>query len=262
MEWDGKRYHLAKEPGLKLVVDAGFTCPHGRCTFCDNAAFHPAYSSSRKSIAQQLDEGIAFHAARGRSHGPYLAYFQSFSNTFAPLERLQEVYADSRNMKGFMETIFRKGEGHKIYFFAILGPDDKSKAAGYEAFNLFTGYRDGIHLGGNVAQDPYLSFEYMSYADRMKLEAPGIGLNGGGELLVGIEWFCRYLLNLQVSACDGTVYVTDHFSTLSANLADVIRELLYGKLWPDSFRYMDYREVDGSFCSFDEGEVKAWDSKG
>ena len=87
-------------------------------------------------------------------------------------------------------------------------------------------------------------------------------LHRGGELLVGIEWFCRYLLNLQVSACDGTVYVTDHFSTLSANLADVIRELLYGKLWPDSFRYMDYREVDGSFCSFDEGEVKAWDSKG
>ena len=89
---------------------------------------------------------------------------------------IQAVYEDEHDMKGFMETIFRKGEGHKIYFFAILGPDDKSKAAGYEAFNLFTGYRDGIHLGGNVAQDPYLSFEYMSYADRMKLEAPGIGL--------------------------------------------------------------------------------------
>ena len=41
-----------------------------------------------------------------------------------------------------------------------------------------------------------------------------------------------------------------------------LRELLYGKLWPDSFRYMDYREVDGSFCGFDEEEVKAWDSKG
>jgi S-DNA-T family DNA segregation ATPase FtsK/SpoIIIE len=89
---------------------------------------------------------------------------------------IQAVYEDEHDMKGFMETIFRKGEGHKIYFFAALGPDDKSKAAGYEAFNLFTGYRDGIHLGGNVAQDPYLSFEYMSYTDRMKLEAPGIGL--------------------------------------------------------------------------------------
>jgi hypothetical protein len=95
MERAGTSYLAAKEPGLKLVVDAGFSCPHGRCTFCDNAAFHPTYSASSKSISQQLDEGIAFHAARGRSHGPYLAYFQSFSNTFAPLAQLQEAYAEA-----------------------------------------------------------------------------------------------------------------------------------------------------------------------
>lgn len=95
MERARTSYFAAKEPGLKLVVDAGFTCPHGRCTFCDNAAFHPAYSSPQKSISEQIDEGIAFHAARGRSHGPYLAYFQSYSNTFAPLERLREVYAEA-----------------------------------------------------------------------------------------------------------------------------------------------------------------------
>ena len=95
MDFEGNRYNAAREPGLKLVVDAGFSCPHGRCSFCDNAAFHPAYSSASKSIAQQLDEGIAFHAARGRTHGPYLAYFQSFSNTFAPLERLREAYGEA-----------------------------------------------------------------------------------------------------------------------------------------------------------------------
>ena len=95
MERDGKRYLAAQEPGQKLVVDAGFTCPHGRCTFCDNAAFHPAYSSPEKSITQQIDEGIDFHAARGRVHGPYLAYLQSFSNTFAPIGRLREVYAEA-----------------------------------------------------------------------------------------------------------------------------------------------------------------------
>jgi len=95
MGLEGRRYCAAGEPGQKLVVDAGFTCPHGRCSFCDNAAFHPAYSVPSKSITQQIDEGIAFHAARGRSHGPYLAYFQSFSNTFAPLDRLKEVYGEA-----------------------------------------------------------------------------------------------------------------------------------------------------------------------
>ncbi|MBR1794025.1 MAG: TIGR01212 family radical SAM protein [Bacteroidales bacterium] len=95
MGLEGRRYRAAREPGQKLVVDAGFTCPHGRCTFCDNAAFHPSYSVPSKSITQQIDEGIAFHAARGRTQGPYLAYFQSFSNTFAPLERLKAVYGEA-----------------------------------------------------------------------------------------------------------------------------------------------------------------------
>ena len=95
MDLEGRRYRTAGEPGQKLVVDAGFTCPHGRCTFCDNAAFHPSYSVPSKSITQQIDEGIAFHAARGRTQGPYLAYFQSFSNTFAPLDRLKAVYGEA-----------------------------------------------------------------------------------------------------------------------------------------------------------------------
>lgn len=94
MDFKGRRYHAAKEPGLKIVLDAGFSCP-GRCTFCDNAAFHPSYSTPDKSISQQLDEGIAFHTARGRVGGPYLAYFQSYSNTFAPLARLKEVYGEA-----------------------------------------------------------------------------------------------------------------------------------------------------------------------
>ena len=94
MDFEGRLYNAAREPGLKLVLDAGFSCP-GRCSFCENTAFHPAYSTRSKSITQQLDEGIAFHAARGRSEGPYLAYFQSYSNTYAPLEHLKEVYGEA-----------------------------------------------------------------------------------------------------------------------------------------------------------------------
>ena len=94
MDFEGRLYNAAREPGLKLVLDAGFSCP-GRCSFCDNTAFHPAYSTRSKSITQQLDEGIAFHAARGRTEGPYLAYFQSYSNTYATLEHLKEVYGEA-----------------------------------------------------------------------------------------------------------------------------------------------------------------------
>ncbi len=86
----------------KLVLDAGFTCPNrdgtvgrGGCTYCDNAAFHPAYSTSGKSLTEQLDEGISFHAGRYRNVSHYLAYFQSFSNTYAPLPVLKERYLEA-----------------------------------------------------------------------------------------------------------------------------------------------------------------------
>ena len=86
----------------KIVLDAGFTCPNrdgkvgrGGCTYCDNAAFHPAYSTAGKSLHQQMDEGIKFHKVRYRTTEHYLAYFQSFSNTYAPLERLRELYVEA-----------------------------------------------------------------------------------------------------------------------------------------------------------------------
>lgn len=83
----------------KVVVDAGFSCPNrdgtvgtGGCTYCDNKAFHPGYSTPDKSLTRQIDEGIAFHRVRYRKAGGYLAYFQPYSNTHAPLEKLRLIY--------------------------------------------------------------------------------------------------------------------------------------------------------------------------
>ena len=107
---DGKRYnsfvgYFKRKYGerlQKIVLDAGFSCPNrdgkvgrGGCTYCDNAAFHPSYSTAGKSLHQQLDEGIEFHKVRYRTTEHYLAYFQSFSNTYAPLERLKTLYEEA-----------------------------------------------------------------------------------------------------------------------------------------------------------------------
>ena len=93
-----ERYGLRLQ---RLVLDGGFTCPNrdgrvgvGGCTFCDNRAFHPAYTHG-KSIPEQIDAGIAFHAGRGRKADGYLAYFQAFSGTYAPLEVLRSVYEEA-----------------------------------------------------------------------------------------------------------------------------------------------------------------------
>lgn len=83
----------------KLTLDAGFSCPnrdgtvgHGGCTYCLNDAFNPSYCISSKSVEQQLEEGIEFHLNRYRRAESYLAYFQAFSNTHAPLSKMKEIY--------------------------------------------------------------------------------------------------------------------------------------------------------------------------
>ncbi len=107
---EGKRYnsfvgYFKRKYGerlQKIVLDAGFTCPNrdgtagrGGCTYCDNAAFHPSYSTPGKSLRRQLDEGIEFHKVRYRTTEHYLAYFQAYSNTYAPLERLKQLYEEA-----------------------------------------------------------------------------------------------------------------------------------------------------------------------
>lgn len=86
----------------KLSIDAGFTCPNrdgtvgiGGCTYCNNNAFNPSYCSSRKSITQQIEEGISFHAWRYRRATEYLAYFQPYSNTYASLKVLMQRYEEA-----------------------------------------------------------------------------------------------------------------------------------------------------------------------
>ena len=86
----------------KLTIDAGFTCPNrdgtvgvGGCAYCNNDAFNPSYCTPQKSIRQQLLEGIEFHKVRYRKAYRYLAYFQAYTNTYAPLNRLRELYGEA-----------------------------------------------------------------------------------------------------------------------------------------------------------------------
>ena len=87
----------------KIAIDGGFTCPNRDgtlgstgCTFCNGEAFVPSYCRTAGSITRQIDEGIRFHARR-RQRGAtrYVAYFQAYSNTYAPLEVLSLRYEEA-----------------------------------------------------------------------------------------------------------------------------------------------------------------------
>lgn len=96
----------------KLSIDAGFTCPNrdgtkgsGGCTYCNNDAFNPSYCLPEKSVSRQIGEGIGFHKRRYREATQYLAYFQAFSNTYAPLEKLRRLYEEALEYPGVIGLI-------------------------------------------------------------------------------------------------------------------------------------------------------------
>ena len=85
----------------KISVNAGMTCPNrdgtlgtGGCTFCNNQTFNPAYCRTEKTVSQQLEEGKRFFA-RKYPEMKYLAYFQAYTNTYAALDRLKELYEEA-----------------------------------------------------------------------------------------------------------------------------------------------------------------------
>lgn len=81
----------------KLSLDGGFTCPNRDgtldtrgCIFCSGAG-SGEFAASGTDIARQLQEAKARVAAKNRD-GKYIAYFQSFTNTYAHPARLWELY--------------------------------------------------------------------------------------------------------------------------------------------------------------------------
>ena len=85
----------------KVSLDTGFTCPNrdgtkgvGGCTYCNNNTFNPDYCKTSKSVTQQLDEGIEFFGTKYKTQ-QYLAYFQAYTNTYADIELIKQLYNEA-----------------------------------------------------------------------------------------------------------------------------------------------------------------------
>ncbi len=89
----------------KISINAGFTCPNrdgtvglGGCTYCNNQTFSPAYCKTEKTITQQIEEGKCFFEHKYPSM-KYLAYFQSYTNTYDSFEVLKAKYEEALSIK-------------------------------------------------------------------------------------------------------------------------------------------------------------------
>ena len=85
----------------RITLDAGFTCPTRDgtkgttgCLYCNNESFAPKRAEELPSLSDQIQKGIA-SARRFHQADKFLAYFQPFTNTYAPVAKLERLYREA-----------------------------------------------------------------------------------------------------------------------------------------------------------------------
>lgn len=109
MRWNEKRYHsldyyLKQTYGEKLYkisLDGGMTCPNRDgtcgnqgCIFCSEGGSGDFAGDRRMSITEQIEAGKA-QSIKKHTGSSYIAYFQAYTNTYAPLSYLDEIFTEA-----------------------------------------------------------------------------------------------------------------------------------------------------------------------
>jgi radical SAM protein (TIGR01212 family) len=112
--WHGRRYNsynrLLKDTFAARVYKIGlrldFTCPNrdgtvavGGCIYCNNSSHTPQDYRPRSSVSEQLERGAAALQRRHRAE-KFIAYFQSYTNTYDSVSRLEKLYREAMDFPG------------------------------------------------------------------------------------------------------------------------------------------------------------------
>lgn len=114
LQWNDYSSYIRRTFGQrvqKISVNAGFTCPNrdGKiskegCIYCTNKSFSPFYCNSDDSISEQLRKGIDFFSPKYNAQ-KYLAYFQTYTNTYDNINVLRRKYEEALSVDGVIGLV-------------------------------------------------------------------------------------------------------------------------------------------------------------
>ena len=166
----------------KLQIDAGFTCPNrdghvalGGCIYCDGRGSKLRRQGQLPSVSEQIAAGKKYYSKQA---GKFIAYFQTLTNTYAPVEKLRALYDEAVNQKDVIG----------------LSIGTRPDCLGSDVVELLSGYAQKYHvwveLGLQSVHDKTLKLinrghNFQQFGDAVNTLA-GRGLNICVHIIIGL----------------------------------------------------------------------------
>lgn len=95
----------------RIPINLPFGCPHRErnsgkgCIFCAEDGARARHLKNHFNLREQIESGISYVKRRYNSENPYIAYFQSFTNTYADIASIRRYYSETLSMADFRMII-------------------------------------------------------------------------------------------------------------------------------------------------------------
>jgi radical SAM protein (TIGR01212 family) len=222
----------------KVNVDAGFTCPNRDgvlgvtgCIYCNNNSFRPGSCKPALTVSEQVRNGIV-HVSRRYKARKFIVYFQPFTNTYAPVEKLEALYREALDAAPSVAGLAIGTRPDAI-------DDDKLSLLSDLARNHFI----LIEYGLQSIYDRSLAFIHRGHNYETFLKA--IELTQGRGINIG----CHIIAGLPTETREETLAMADEISSLQIGFLkvhqlQVVRDTLLKRMYRDhpfsTFAYDDY----------------------
>lgn len=225
---------------FKVNIDAGFTCPnrdgskgYTGCIYCNNDSFSPDACTPKLPVAEQVQNGMAY---LGRRYGArkFIAYFQPYTNTYAPVDVLERLYHEALSVPGVagiaIGTRPDAVDAGKLDMIAGLKSDERFVLIEYGLQSVYEKSLRYINRGHGVA-------EFQTAVDGTLAR----GIEAGAHLIAGFPTETREeMLDMaEIVSATGVGFLKVHQLQIvrGTPLAEI-----YGQTPFDVFGYNEYVE--------------------